>query len=322
MKKKKSPALSYVVPAGYYLPADKRAQTKTGNKLILMAVSLLLVALLLFGIGLPILFWNIQMAALTEAYGDILLLDPTPYDKGHLTLSGETKVVEAGPFRLTLPANAEAAQSKNPEEPKSSSAYVYKENGKMLIQIQADEINYNMQRDKDTAALDGLPADGLFSFSMYTKAFEKTLGYNPFSSWYLYKKTVLSVKPDDAKRYNISSMLTYSFFLTQKYLLFDTTEMVYQIEKPNYVAFIEIMPLGETAKVAQIYVYDKTDLDTQYLCTISYKVENSASENMAFGIINSLELLPNAKEITDEITMEAQKAENAEAQAAVEGAVE
>ncbi len=319
MKKKQSPALSYVVPAGYYLPADKRAQTKTGNKLILMAVALLLVAALLFSIGLPILFWNIQMTALTKAYGDILSVDPTPYDKSNLTLSGETKVVEAGPFRLTLPANAETIQAKNPEEPETNATYVYKENGKAQIQILVDKINYNLQRDGGTAALGLFSAEGLFSASLYTKVFEKTLGYDPFSSWYLYKKTTLSVKPADAKRYNISSMLTYTFFLTQKQLLFTTTETVYQIEKPDYMAFIEIMPLGETAKVAQIYVYDKADLDTQYLCTISYKMENSASENMAFGIINSLELLPNAKESTDKITMEAQ---NAEAQAAIKGEVE
>lgn len=308
MKKKKSPEVSYVVPEGYYLPADKKAQKKRGKKLILMAVSIFLVSILLVGIFAPTLLRIIKLKTMLHGQEDAISMHPIAYDKGDIVLSGEVKTIEAGPFRFKVPKGTEEIMPKHPDERESSVAgFVYKENDITQFGITVDKINHNMQRDRDIDLLDELTSENDIPLDkeFFLNAFDKTLGYNPLSSWYLHKKAMFTLDDTTINWFDKSSIVTHTMVFFQKVMFLDGTQTVYQIETPDHIEFIQVMQLhGSKSKMMQIYLYRKADLDTQYSCVISCQADSTNAENLVFGIINSLELLPDAKERTDKFTEE------------------
>lgn len=308
MKKQKAPVLPYPIPEGYYIPTDKKTQKKKGKKLILMAVSILLVSILLIEIFAPTLLRIIKLKMLLQGHENAVSMHITPYDKGDIVLPGETKTLEVGPFRFNVPKGTEEIRAKDSEEREPSVAgFRYKENDIMQFGITVDKINHNMARDNDVNFLDMLPTEKDFSLNkaFFFNAFEETLGYNPFSSWYLHRKSMFDLDDTTINWFDKSSIVAHTMVLFQKVMFLDNTEIVYQIETPDYIEFIEIHHLYDsTSKMVQINLYSKADLDTQYSCTIGYNGESSYAENLVFGLINSLELLPNAKEKTDKFTEE------------------
>ncbi len=296
---KQSPALNYVVPAGYYLPTDKKVQKKKGYKLILMAV-----ILLVLGVLLLVVFANVmQKAFIQQTFGeelDVVHVLAEEYDKGDITLSGETKTVEVGAFRLTIPAKCELLNNDS-DMLSEKEGYRYT-NGEELVSVLID-------KGSESSSMGGnileetLKDENPEDVKKFHDTIREKFGYDPYSSYFYMNEAMFSINEESVKLWDKNSMTAYMGILIGKATAYPTDiQAAYRIEAPTYFAYVFDMANEEHQQNRiLVNVYLKEDLDTQYTFLL---VANHSDPQVLYGIFNSMEILPDAKERTEKFNAE------------------
>ncbi len=297
---KQNPQLNYVVPAGYYLPADKKVQKKKETNLILMAVILLVLGALLL-----VVFTNVmQKAFIQQTFGeelDVVHVLAEEYDKGDITLSGETKTVEAGAFRLTIPAECEQILPKDSNRLMPSDGYRYM-NEDELVSILINKGSASWSNDGSVFE-ETLADEDPEKVEKYHEAIKTEFGYDPYDSFFHMYEAMFSINETSLKWWDRNNLaINLGILIMKSSICHGDTKAVYRIETPTYFAYVFDIENEEYQRTQlTVNVFLKEDLDTQYTFALS---EKHSDPQVLYGIFNSMEILPDAKERTEKFNAE------------------